>query len=165
MTILSANQGVVFTTRALTFDQAHRFARCCNANGQYTEVTVKPNGRGKFVVSYQPTSAARIEKLTAAFQGTREERAAAQAHCYEITEVAGVHEVANLISGVIYTVRDGRCDCPDYSYRCDGNCQCKHGLMVRNHGQQARETQLLSSVDVSRLAAIRARMSEDFPEF
>lgn len=168
MTILSATAGVLFTTRALTFEAAARFARCLNGNAQYTAVTVRPHPRtaGKHVVSYRPTSTDRVAKLTEAFQGTREERAAAQAHCYEIAEIPGGHEVVNLVSGVVYTVRNGKCDCPDFSYRCDGNCLCKHGVMVRNFEQCQREAHHLSSRAVLKPAVDRAeinrRLAADF---
>lgn len=180
MTVLSRGlpSGVGFQTRALTLAAAERFANCLRCNAQYREVTVQPHPRtaGKFQVSYEPTNPARIEKLRQAAQGTREQRAAAQAHCYELRPLAnGNTEVLNLLSGAVYTVMTaGQCDCRDAQHRCAGAAiLCKHGIMVRNHGHQAREAQHLSNLPPAAVIAvsrpvpsadeIARRMARDFP--
>jgi hypothetical protein len=166
MTILSS-RGVQFTTKPLTFAAAQRFANCLDHNAQYAEVEIVPSRRsvGKYHVSYRATDPARVAKLTAAFQGDREQRAAATADCYAVCEVPGGFQVCNLLSGACYLVsHSGACDCPDATYRCGNAVQCKHAVLVRNYQQAERETQHLSNlrpaVDAARIAA---NIANDFP--
>lgn len=171
MTILSRGAIRFETSAPLDFAAATRFAKCCQANAQYQDVAVRPHPRqaGRFVVSYQPTDPAREAKLLAAQQGSRAERAEAQADCYDVQAVPGGHQVLNLLSGACYLVsHSGACDCPDAHYRTGALVRCKHALLAEQAALQAREEQLISSVDhakAQRIAAARARINEDFPAF
>lgn len=175
-------------TRLVNESRALSFAKMVAANADFTNVEVKfsPTAKGerRFFVSYVPTNPQRAAALRSIAEDARDQRAQDQRENYLFVPDCfgrGFHDCVNLTTGESYEVSAHTCTCPDFHYR--GSQQnppvpCKHMRMLALEledlariaaEQQAREAQLITSVDVTRVrpdrAEIARRITADFGDF
>lgn len=140
MQTLSSN-GVSYRTQLMELAAAERFAACIRGNERFQGAEVVESGRAKagspkrWFVSYQPASETRAAALILDQQGSRIERAEAQAANYEfvLDPTGRFFWTLNLITGEVYETTEGTCSCPDHTYRCrPAGLQCKHILILNS---------------------------------
>lgn len=125
--------GVVYRTKALSADQAARFAKCLSANPNFGSVEVAPSPRaaGKQIVTYVPANTARQAAMLAREVDKRAAKAAEEGQEYGFAlDPDSPQPFAwcfNPTSGETYEVTLFDCSCPDYRFRLKGTAvRCKH---------------------------------------
>jgi hypothetical protein len=152
---------------------AASFSRMIAANSDFANVEVKiaPAAKSarRYFVQYTPTNPARAEALRQIAEDARDQRATDQRAAYVFLPDSfgrSFHDCCNLVTGETYEVSRHSCSCGDFTFR--GSRQsppvpCKHMRMLAADLVNLAAAANAQAQDASRIAATRARMSEDFP--
>jgi hypothetical protein len=155
--------------------QALRFARCLNANSNFTSVMVEESRQAKhasvrFLVAFQPSNSERVQDILRSQQDARIERALSEAADYIWVPENGFHLLQSA-SGETYEVCEAGCTCRDFEERCRNNgLNCKHQIALSlGLGYFAEWRPVVPQAPapaVTDAAAERAaRMARDFPDY
>lgn len=133
MQTISASLGLAYRTKALSPDQAARFARCLQANPHFAQVRIhaSPRSTGRCFVAYTPTNPDRCAEMLAREADKRSAKAAAEGSAYGFALDPDSPQpfawCLNPVSGETYEVTLFDCSCPDFRFRCQGvGVRCKH---------------------------------------